>query len=50
MVIVGGGQKVKPGQTVAPTRIAFKLPTHALAQVEVPQLQTAAITTSTRVE
>lgn len=50
VVIVGGGQKVKPGQTVAPTRIAFKLPTHALAQVEVPQLQTAAITTPTRVE
>lgn len=48
VVIVGGGQKVKPGQTVAPTRVAFKLPTQALAQVEVAPLQTAQVETASR--
>ena len=46
-VIVGGGQKVKPGQTVAPTRVAFKLPTAALAQVEAKPVQTAQLAVST---
>lgn len=45
VIIVGGGQRVKPGQTVAPTRVAFKLPTAALAQVEVKPIQTAALET-----
>jgi RND family efflux transporter MFP subunit len=45
VIIVGGGQKVKPGQTVAPTRVAFKLPTAALAQVEVKPIQTAQLET-----
>ncbi|HVK42752.1 MAG TPA: efflux RND transporter periplasmic adaptor subunit [Phenylobacterium sp.] len=45
VIIVGGGQKVKPGQTVAPTRVAFKLPTAALAQVEVKPVQTAQLET-----
>jgi RND family efflux transporter MFP subunit len=34
VVIVSGGQRVKPGQAVAPTQIALKLPAEALAQVE----------------
>ncbi len=46
-VIVGGGQKVKPGQTVAPTRVAFKLPLEALAQVEAKPIQTAQLAVST---
>lgn len=46
IVIVGGGQKVKPGQAIAPTRVAFKLPTAALAQVEVAPLQTAQLETA----
>lgn len=33
-VVVGGAQRVKPGQVVAPTRIALKLPLDALDQVE----------------
>lgn len=55
VIVVGGGQRVKPGMTVAPTRVAFKLPTAALAQVEVaptPQaassIQTAQLTTPVR--
>lgn len=48
VIIVGGGQRVKPGQAVAPTRVAFKLPTEALAQVEVKPIQTAQIATPVR--
>lgn len=50
VIIVGGGQRVKPGQTVAPTRVAFKLPTAALAQVEVKPIQTAALETKVRAD
>ncbi len=50
VIVVGGGQRVKPGMTVAPTRVAFKLPTAALAQVEVKPIQTAALPTATRAE
>lgn len=50
VIIVGGGQRVKPGQTVAPTRVAFKLPTAALAQVEVKPIQTAALETTVRAD
>jgi RND family efflux transporter MFP subunit len=41
VVVVGGGQKVKPGQVVAPTRIALKLPLDALAQVEAKPISLA---------
>ncbi|WP_068873948.1 MULTISPECIES: efflux RND transporter periplasmic adaptor subunit [unclassified Phenylobacterium] len=34
VIIVGGGQRVKPGQKVAPTRTVIKLPEAELAQVE----------------
>lgn len=49
-IIVGGGQRVKPGMTVAPTKVAFKLPTAALAQVEVKPIQTAQLAAPTRAE
>jgi len=41
VIVVAGGQRVKPGQTVAPTRIALKLPADALAQVEVAPVRLA---------
>ena len=41
VVVVSGGSKVKPGQTVAPIQIALKLPTAALAQVESGPVQLA---------
>lgn len=50
VIVVGGGQRVKPGQVVKPTRVAYKLPTEALAQVEVAgPIQTAQIDTLNRV-
>ena len=33
-IIVGGGQRVKPGQKVKPTQTTIKLPEAELAQVE----------------
>ncbi|MDB5465271.1 MAG: efflux transporter periplasmic adaptor subunit [Phenylobacterium sp.] len=33
VIVVNGGQRVKPGQEVAPTRITLKLPEAALAQL-----------------
>jgi RND family efflux transporter MFP subunit len=45
VIVIGGGQRVKPGMIVAPTRVAFKLPTEALAQVEVKPIQTAQVAT-----
>lgn len=41
VVVVGGAQKVKPGQVVAPTRIALKLPVDALAQIEAQPIRLA---------
>lgn len=49
-IIVGGGQRVKPGMAVAPTKVAFKLPAEALAQVEVKPIQTAQIDAPTRAD
>ena len=34
VIIVGGGQRVKPGQKVKPTATTIKLPEAELAQVE----------------
>jgi RND family efflux transporter MFP subunit len=48
VIIVGGGQRVKPGQKVAPTRIALKMPDAELAQVEGGPVRVAqAATTAT---
>jgi RND family efflux transporter MFP subunit len=48
VIIVGGGQRVKPGQKVAPTRVALKMPDAELAQVEGRPVRVAqAATTAT---
>lgn len=41
VVIVGGGQRVKPGQPVRPVRVALKLPEAELAQLREPPLRLA---------
>ncbi len=48
VVVVSGGSKVKPGDTVAPIQIALRLPTAALAQVEAGAVQLAQADTHAR--
>lgn len=47
-VIVGGGQRVKPGQQVKAVRVALKLPQAELAQLGVRPLQVAQLETETK--
>ncbi|MFN3514687.1 MAG: efflux RND transporter periplasmic adaptor subunit [Phenylobacterium sp.] len=48
VVVIGGGQRVRPGDAMAPTRVAYELPAAALAQIEAKPLQTAALATATK--